>query len=215
MSSDGGTQTSSLSPYQIFCKGNVFGEVEVFLEGNGLRKGCARCESGGQGPQGALLAIHKSELNNVQREFPPTSDAWRILARRREQHRKRQLRKLSEPCTFLEYAVSTIQRYWRELRDPVLRAKRYEQKPLTAHQRKRLQGTKGVQKSTKPVPAYVQELHKAIEAVRGEIARHEETTTNEMATVRQAVLDLHRVVASKLPPRSDGCKRVTQGRVFL
>merc|ERR1711963_1256642 len=74
-----------LAPYQLFCRNNYFGEVELLLDRSGPRRCCVRCESE---RGGSLLVLNKQGLYDILDEFPRTKGIWRSSAIRRESYRQ-------------------------------------------------------------------------------------------------------------------------------
>eukprot|EP00931_Biecheleriopsis_adriatica_P008168 TRINITY_DN109392_c0_g1_i1.p1 TRINITY_DN109392_c0_g1~~TRINITY_DN109392_c0_g1_i1.p1 ORF type:complete len:821 (+),score=133.80 TRINITY_DN109392_c0_g1_i1:52-2514(+) len=106
-------QINRLSPYQYFCFGNYFGEVEILGVGEygGQRSSTHRCESVNGG---TLLQFHKEHLGNLIKDFPLCLRAWQTVASKREKRRLERLKQLTTPTTLEALASSAIQEAWRQ-----------------------------------------------------------------------------------------------------
>lgn len=104
-------ETKKFVPYQLFCFGNYFGDVELFRNRKGSRRTCVRCESR-QG--GTLLVLGRTELNEIIQAFPMSYGAWRVIAAQREVKRRHLLGKLKVSIDYEALAAQIIQWYVRE-----------------------------------------------------------------------------------------------------
>mmetsp|Transcript_119636 Transcript_119636/g.284176 ORF Transcript_119636/g.284176 Transcript_119636/m.284176 type:complete len:568 (+) Transcript_119636:2-1705(+) len=99
-----------MSAYQIFTKGNYFGEHGALF--NIPRASTARCEA-----RGSCIVVPKSEVLRSMRDFPEFSSLWTTAASSRERYRADLLRRLTRPRHYKQLAASQIQRRWRRRRD--------------------------------------------------------------------------------------------------
>jgi len=104
-------QNSVVSPYQLYGRGSYFGDAELVLEQSGPRKSCVRCESR---KDSCVLSLHKADLTELLADFPRSGGAWRVAARRRENHREKLLKYLTKSVDAESLAASTIQRHVRD-----------------------------------------------------------------------------------------------------
>lgn len=101
-----------LFPYQLFCGGSYFGEAELLLQPR-PRRSCVRCESDAGG---LLLSLGKQDLFSLAGEFHRFASMWRSEAHRREENRRRLLKRLTVGRSYRHLAAFTIQRYLRAFR---------------------------------------------------------------------------------------------------
>ncbi|CAJ1420668.1 unnamed protein product [Effrenium voratum] len=94
-----------LSPYQLFCEGSYFGDVEVMAFPPEQRRSSVRCEHDGK-----LLQLHRDKLDRLLQDFPRCMRTWQAKAGQHEAQRKSKLKQLVEPLDFFELASRDIQR---------------------------------------------------------------------------------------------------------
>eukprot|EP00929_Paragymnodinium_shiwhaense_P051292 TRINITY_DN25822_c0_g1_i1.p1 TRINITY_DN25822_c0_g1~~TRINITY_DN25822_c0_g1_i1.p1 ORF type:complete len:805 (+),score=93.42 TRINITY_DN25822_c0_g1_i1:77-2491(+) len=101
------------SPYQLYCAGSYFGELEIIfpsLVASGHTRACTvRCES----RMAQVLVLSRENLTMLVQEFPQYHVPWRIAATHRERSRQQLLRGLTRPMPYRQLAAQTIQRAWR------------------------------------------------------------------------------------------------------
>jgi len=101
-------EPQELYPYQIFGYHNFFGECEL-LQGLNMRRGFCRCESA---KGGTVLALDRDDFFKLKDDFPIFTTFWEQMARRRESHRQRLMRRLKKPGGYKALAMKCIQRVW-------------------------------------------------------------------------------------------------------
>jgi len=97
-----------LYPYQLFCWGSYFGDVEL-LSGS-TRRATARCES----PEGTLLSVGKADFKYMCDEFPHMGGLWLRRAHFNERTRLRRNRLLTRGLDYEDYAASRIASFCRQ-----------------------------------------------------------------------------------------------------
>lgn len=108
--------STTLSPYQLLGVGNYFGDYELFVDPNGLRRACVRCESNGFSVKeaGCLLVLNKQDIAELMDFFPHCASIWHSAAIRREEYRKKKLKQLTRHVDYKVLAARTIQQYVRK-----------------------------------------------------------------------------------------------------
>ncbi|CAE7756046.1 KCNH6 [Symbiodinium pilosum] len=101
-------QLERLSPYQLFCEGTYFGDVEVLSRfSTQQRHATVRCESE---HGGSLLQLHKDKLHQLMLDFPHCQRAWHLESTRHEVRRQAKIKLLTKHLDLYELATLEIQR---------------------------------------------------------------------------------------------------------
>jgi len=97
-----GIKGNNLSPYKLCGSENYFGAMECIT--GSMRLATFRCERSGM-----TLLLRKSDFFGLVDEFPHFGQVWSSSAWRQDHHRRKALRRLTEPHNFRTFAVTTIQ----------------------------------------------------------------------------------------------------------
>lgn len=209
------------SPYQLYGKGNFFGEIEVLLTRGGPRSTCVRCEGcypGSEAIGGSLLVIHKDSVQHFIEEFPPAGDAWRLAAMRREVRMSELADRMSNQLfTHTDLAARLIQDFVRERREyrkeranhltvvpegqesaPVSR-RNYA---LKTAEKQHLISRSALRKSSEHVPFYARNLQQDIVTLRGDLTCLQETLRTEVSSLQTGFLELSQALKAAIPKPS-------------
>eukprot|EP00930_Biecheleria_cincta_P016679 TRINITY_DN13469_c0_g2_i1.p1 TRINITY_DN13469_c0_g2~~TRINITY_DN13469_c0_g2_i1.p1 ORF type:complete len:755 (+),score=111.20 TRINITY_DN13469_c0_g2_i1:25-2265(+) len=102
--------SKEMAPYQLLATRSYFGEAELLSRAES-RKATVRCESA----SASALVLAKEDLFKLADDFPAFISVLRVLARRREEARKRRLAKHTKHRTCEQLSFDIISDYARQL----------------------------------------------------------------------------------------------------
>jgi len=189
----------ALTPYQLFGVHNYFGDTEIFLDHNGARRSCVRCESK---VGGCALVLNRLVIFDLMAEFPRCAGAWRSAAIHREEHRKALLMKLTCRHECDVFAASTVQQYYRRrsrTREEAISSNAW----IASNKAKMARAAlRGITRETEAVPEYARILAEDVKQLREEVGLLNRRAEEDTVSVHQAVDTLKAELIQVLNERS-------------
>lgn len=173
-------------PYQLFCEGNYFGDIEIIHE-TCPRYSTARCES----KEGSVLVLHKRDVFQLVEEFPNVTSRWRTRAKTRARQRRSLLQR-QHPLgrEYRDLAASMLQRNLTYL----MARKKGTQKPDSDYKHVVLSaGLKRSRRSRREpseiVPQYVRDFEASMADLQDDMASMKEVLIAEVNEIKEALRD--------------------------